>query len=84
MYDRGGDLEQLSDDTRVSYASVRAMFPLKPRDTVTKITQKRLGKTTNVLLLTAVQHPAMPIRDGFVRAKVSPRGPEPAPLQNEP
>jgi hypothetical protein len=71
MYDQGHDLEQLDPDTKVSYGSVRAIFPFKPRDTVTRVAFRplpTLGGTA--LLLKAVEHPAMPVRQGYVRAKI--------------
>jgi len=71
MYAEGHDLQQLDGNTKVSYGSVRSIFPFKPRDTVTRVTRRELptlGGT--VLLLEAVEHPAMPVRHGFVRAKI--------------
>ena len=56
---------------RVSYARVRAAAPgLKPRDTVTRVAKHDLGANRVALLLSAVEHPAAPPRDGYVRARV--------------
>jgi len=71
MYDDGHDLQQIDSNTKVSYGSVRSIFPFKPRDTVTRVALRELptlGGTA--LLLEAVEHPAMPVRAGFVRAKI--------------
>lgn len=37
MYDKGHDLETFDANTKVSYGTVRAIFPFKPRDTVTHV-----------------------------------------------
>ena len=42
MYDSGHDLEQLDADTKVSYGAVKAIFPFKPRDTVTRVAFREL------------------------------------------
>jgi len=71
MYDSGHDLQQLDENTKVSYGSVRAIFPFKPRDTVTRVAIRavpNLGGTA--LLLQAVDHPQMPPRPDYVRAKI--------------
>ena len=71
MYDSGHDLEQLDQYTKVSYGSVRAIFPFKPRDTVTRVAERELPTVGGTaLILHAVDHPAMPPRSDFVRAKI--------------
>ena len=71
MYDEGHDLQQLDGNTKVSYGSVRSIFPFKPRDTVTRVALRALPNLGgHVMLLEAVDHPAMPERQGFVRAKI--------------
>ena len=42
MYDRGYDLEVVDGTTKVSYGSVRSIFPFKPRDTVTRVAFREL------------------------------------------
>jgi len=71
MYDQGHDLQQIDANTKISYGSVRAIFPFKPRDTVTRVAKREvpnLGGTA--LLLQAVDHPAMPPHPDYVRAKI--------------
>ena len=71
MYDSGHDLEQLDQYTKVSYGSVRAIFPFKPRDTVTRVAERNLPTVGGTaLILHAVDHPAMPPRSDYVRAKI--------------
>jgi len=70
MYDSGRDLEQLDANTKVSYGAVRAIFPFKPRDTVTCVAFRELPDGVLALILNAVDHPAMPPRSGYVRAKI--------------
>ena len=71
MYDDGYDLQQIDKNTKVSYGSVRAIFPFKPRDTVTRVALRELPNVGGtVLLLHAADHSAMPERPGYVRAKI--------------
>ena len=65
MYDSGHDLQQLDADTKVSYGRVRAIFPFKPRDTVTRVALRNLPTLGgSALLLEAVEHPAcLPKKD---------------------
>lgn len=71
LYGSGYDLQQIDGSTKVSYASVRAVFPFKPRDTVTRIAFRELpGKGGTAVLQRAVTHSAMPTRPGYVRAEI--------------
>ena len=74
MYDSGHDLEQLDADTKVSYGAVKAIFPFKPRDTVTRVAFRELRELApaagTAIVQQAVEHPDMPPRKGYVRAKV--------------
>jgi len=72
MYDSGYDLQQLDANTKVSYGAVRAIFPFKPRDTVTRVALRELPPPLGgtALLLRAVSHPDMPPRSTHVRAKI--------------
>ena len=58
--------------TQVSYGAVRAIFPFKPRDTVTRVALRELPPPLGgtALLLRAVSHPDMPPRSTHVRAKI--------------
>ena len=71
LYDRGYDLQEVDANTKVSYGAVRAVFPFKPRDTVTRVAFRELPASAgggNVVLQRAVKHPSMPKRSGYVRA----------------
>lgn len=74
MYDSGHDLEQLDANTKVSYGAVRAIFPFKPRDTVTRIAFREVPQlqpaSATAILQHAVVHPDMPPRKGYVRAEL--------------
>lgn len=73
LYDRGYDLQEVDANTKVSYGAVRAVFPFKPRDTVTRVAFRELPASAgggNVVLQRAVKHPSMPKRSGYVRAEV--------------
>jgi hypothetical protein len=71
MYDQGHDLEHIDASTKVSYGSVRAIFPFKPRDTVTRVAFRELPTLTGTaILLKAVKHHEMPVRSGYVRAEI--------------
>ena len=73
MYDRGYDLEVLDANTKVSYGSVRAIFPFKPRDTVTRVAFRDLPASAGagtLVLQRAVKHASMPKRKGYVRAEI--------------
>ena len=71
MYDSGWDLERIDRVSKVAYARVRSAFPgFKPRDTVTRVTQLRIGPRGEVFLLRAVEHRAMPPQRGCVRAQI--------------
>ena len=54
----------------MTYGTAARVFPFKPRDTVTRIAFRELPAGGAVLLLRAVEHPAMPPRRGYVRARV--------------
>ena len=43
MHGTGWDLERLSKETKVSYSRVRPISPLKPRDTITRVTERRMA-----------------------------------------
>ena len=68
MYDSGHDLEQLDQYTKVSRAA-RAIFLFR-RDTVTRAAERTLTVGGTALILHAVDHPAMPPRSDYVRAKI--------------
>ena len=73
MYDSGHDLEQLDADTKVSYGAVKAIFPFKPRDTVTRVAERPVPAEHDggtVLLLRAVDHAKMPPQKEYVRAQI--------------
>ena len=74
MYDSGHDLQQFDTNTKVSYGSVRAIFPFKPRDTVTRVAFRELAQLPphggTAILQRAVKHPAMPPRSGYIRAEI--------------
>ena len=74
MYDSGHDLQHIDSDTKVSYGSVRAIFPFKPRDTVTRVAVRELPNLRpaagTAILQNAVVHPEMPPRSGYVRAEI--------------
>ena len=73
MYDRGYDLEVVDGTTKVSYGSVRSIFPFKPRDTVTRVAFRELPSGAGggtLVLQRAVKHPSMPKRKGYVRAEI--------------
>lgn len=44
LYDEGYDVCTIDVRTRLSYASVRAFFPLKPRDTLTRVAKWELPR----------------------------------------
>jgi len=75
-YDSGYDLQTVDASTKVTYGVARSVFPFRPRDTVTKIIYRQLAPSQldsiggSVLLLGAAEHPAMPPRRGFVRARL--------------
>merc|ERR1712146_736908 len=56
MYAEGYDLEQLDKQTKISYGTARAIFPFKPRDTVTRVAFRQLDAGGTVLVLHAVDH----------------------------
>lgn len=74
MYDSGHDLETLDANTKVSYGAVRAIFPFKPRDTVTRVAFREVKElepaSATAILQHGVQHEAMPPRKGYVRAEI--------------
>ena len=70
MYAEGHDLQQLDKQTKVSYGTVRSIFPFKPRDTVTRVAFRKLDAGGTVLVLHAVDHRDKPVTPDFVRAKI--------------
>lgn len=76
MYDTGYDLEVFDQQTKVSYARVRAIFPFKARDTVTRVARRQVALSgpgsppATVLVLHAVQHRGAPPDKAYVRAKI--------------
>ena len=73
LYDRGYDLQTVDATTKVSYASARAIFPFKPRDTVTRIAFRELPPAVGggtAVFQRAVKHPGMPKKSGVVRAEI--------------
>ena len=73
LYDSGYDLQEIDANTKVSYGAVRAVFPFKPRDTVTRVAFRELPASAgggNVVLQRAVKHPLMQKRNGYVRAEI--------------
>ena len=72
MYDEGYDLERIDARTKISFGTARAIFPFKPRDTVTRIAEREVqgGTGGTVLLLRAVEHASMPPQKTHVRARI--------------
>ncbi|KAL1514822.1 hypothetical protein AB1Y20_003907 [Prymnesium parvum] len=73
LYAEGFDVCRIDHRTRLSYASVKAFFPLKPRDTLTRVAiweLPRLGSGATALLLQHAEHPDVPVYSEYVRAKI--------------
>ena len=73
LYDRGYDIQTLDATTKISYASARAIFPFKPRDTVTRVAFRELPPAVGggtAVFQRAVKHPDMPKKSGVVRAEI--------------
>lgn len=73
LYESGRDVAQLDGSTKLSYGRVRAVFPFKPRDTLTRVSRRKLGPELDggtVLILHAAEHADAPVLDECVRAKI--------------
>lgn len=71
MYELGYDLERIDPHTKISFGEVKAVFPLKPRDTVTRVAVREVpGLGGTALILNSIDHPDMPPRSTHVRAKI--------------
>ena len=73
LYDSGHDVVRLDQRTKLSYARVRRVFPLKPRDSLTRVSEwdlPRMGAGASALLLRAATHPDAPSEPGYVRARI--------------
>ena len=71
MYESGYDLQLIDAQTKISFGEVKAVFPLKPRDTVTRIAVRDVpGLGGTALILRCAEHPQMPPRSTHVRAQI--------------
>jgi hypothetical protein len=76
LYDTGWDLERINKEAKVSYTRVRPISPCRPRDMITRVTQRRMALGADPLLSSTVQfirseeHPKDPQPKGYVRAQM--------------
>ena len=69
-YDRGYDLEVLDANTKVSYGSVRAIFPFKPRDTVTRVAFRDTAALVPARWCCSVRSSTRACMPSYVRAEI--------------
>lgn len=71
FFDKGWDVEEVAENTKVVWASSQPVFPFKARDFCTIVHFRNLRDGTIIVLNKATDHPLAPKSGQYVRGEIS-------------